>query len=291
MITTGQSEADEVRANAAITKFLDYYVDPSRPFDYAVMVNGPWGSGKTHLVKEFLKGRSSLKPLYVTLNGISSVDQIEQEFYRLLHPKLSSRGMRIAAAAARALAKGALKMDFSTEESGTLNFSMPEIDLTKDLANPRNRLLIFDDLERCKMPLGEVLGYINGLVEHDGLKAIILANETEIRTYVEIRYDEIREKLIGQTLTVSAPAGEAFDAFVSQVRCDERVPQAPQGGRPRTPRPRWPGKPSDAETCDVGLREDRFAARGASLEQGGIGPQDYEGLDGHHDGIPRRRIE
>ena len=217
MSTTGQSEADDIRANAAITKFLDYYVDPSRPFDYAVMVNGPWSSGKTHLVKEFLKGRSSLKPLYVTLNGISSADQIDQQFYRQIHPVLSSRGMGIAVAAVRAVAKGALKLDFTKEESGTLNLSIPEIDLTKDLADPRDRLLIFDDLERCKMPMSEVLGYINGFVEHEGLKAIILANETEIRTYVELRYDEIREKLIGQTLTVSAPAGEAFDAFVSQV--------------------------------------------------------------------------
>ena len=52
MNAAGQTEADEVRANAAITRFLDYYVDSNRPFDYAVMVNGPWGSGKTHLVKE-----------------------------------------------------------------------------------------------------------------------------------------------------------------------------------------------------------------------------------------------
>ncbi len=220
MITTGQSEADEVRANAAITKFLDYYVDPSRPFDYAVMVNGPWGSGKTHLIKEFLKRRSFPKSLYLTLNGISSADQIDQEIYRQLHPILSSRGMRIAGAVVRALAKGALKLDLSKGESGTLNLSIPEIDLAKDLANPSDRLLIFDDLERCKMPLTEVLGYINGFVEHDGLKAIILANEVEIRAQPGSRYDEIREKLIGQTLTVFAPAGEAFDAFSDQVSHD-----------------------------------------------------------------------
>ncbi len=157
MPATGQSEFDEVRANAAITRFLDYYVNPSRSFDYAVMVNGPWGSGKTHLIKEFLKGRPALKPLYVTHNGISSADQIDQEFYRQLHPVLSSRGMRIAAAAARALAKGTIKMDLSKDGSDTLNVSVPEIDLTKGLSNTRDRLLIFDDLERCKMPVSEVL--------------------------------------------------------------------------------------------------------------------------------------
>lgn len=205
-----------IRANAAITRFLEYYVHPDHPFDYAVMIDGPWGSGKTHLVKEFLKG-SRVKPLYVTLNGVSSVEQIEQEFFRQLHPVLASRGMKIASAVVRAAAKGALKLDFSKEESGTWNIALPDIDLTKDLADPRNRLLIFDDLERCKMPVTEALGYINTFVEHDGLKAIILANEHEIVKNIEPRYGEIKEKLIGQTLRVSAPADEAFDVFLDQI--------------------------------------------------------------------------
>ncbi|MDB5375647.1 MAG: hypothetical protein JWR00_93 [Rubritepida sp.] len=202
-----------VRANTAITEFLKYYVDTTRPFDYAVMIDGPWGSGKTHLIKEFLKSKA-VKPLYVSLNGMSSTEQIDQEFYRLLHPVLSHRGTRIAGAILRAFGKGALKMDFSNGESGTLNMSLPEIDLAKELGNPHERLLIFDDLERCKMPVSEVMGYINGFVEHDQLKTIILANEAEIRKNGDPRYVEIKEKLIGQTLTVSAPAGEAFDAFL-----------------------------------------------------------------------------
>lgn len=180
------------------------------------MIDGPWGSGKTHLVKEFLRG-SSVRPLYVTLNGVSSVEQIEQEFFRQLHPVLASRGMKIAGAVVRAAAKGAFRLDFSHGESGTWNVALPDIDLTKDLADPRDRLLIFDDLERCKMPCTEALGYINGFVEHDGLKAIILANEHEIIKNIEPRYGEIKEKLIGQTLRVAAPAGEAFDVFLGQI--------------------------------------------------------------------------
>lgn len=217
MSMADQPESNEIRANAAISRFLDYYVDPKRPFDYAVMVNGPWGSGKTHLVKEFMKDRTDPEPLYVTLNGISSAEQIDQEFYRQLHPILSSRGMRVAFAAVRSMAKVTFKVDLPDKENGTLNVSLPQIDLTKDLANPGGRLLIFDDLERCKIPVNEVLGYINSFVEHDGLKVIILANEVEIREKVDRRYDQIREKLIGQTLTVSSPAAEVFDAFVSQI--------------------------------------------------------------------------
>ncbi|KAA9020961.1 P-loop NTPase fold protein [Sphingobium limneticum] len=45
--------------NSAIKRFLAYYVDPAHPLDYAVLVSGPWGSGKTHLIKNFLTGTSA----------------------------------------------------------------------------------------------------------------------------------------------------------------------------------------------------------------------------------------
>lgn len=43
-------------------------------------------------------------------------------------------------------------------------------------------LICFDDLERCGLPINEILGYINSLVEHNMCKVIILANEEEIGT-------------------------------------------------------------------------------------------------------------
>ncbi len=202
-------------ANAAITRFLEFYIRPNKKFDYAVMVNGPWGCGKTHLVKEFLNSKNSNKYLYISLNGISSTDQIDQEFFRQLHPVLSSSGMRVAGAVVRAFAKSTLKIDVAKPLE--LMIEWDAIDLTKKLNDSRDNLLIFDDLERCIMPIEEVLGYINGFVEHDGRKTIIIANEEEIQSGSNERYRIIKEKLIGQTLTVSAPAEEAFDAFIEQI--------------------------------------------------------------------------
>lgn len=203
--------------NAAIEGFLGYYVDPDHPLDYAVLVSGPWGSGKTHLVKKFLASTSA-KPLYVSLYGMTSTAQIEEEFYRQLHPLLSHKGMRIAGSVAKAVLKGTLKIDLNGDhkDDGTLNVGIPDIDLKSDLSDPRDRLLVFDDLERCKMPIGEVLGFINAFVEHDGVKAIIIANETKV-IKADAGYKEIKEKLIGQTLEVEAAADDAFDAFLDIV--------------------------------------------------------------------------
>ena len=48
-----------------------------------------------------------------------------------------------------------------------------------------NSILIFDDLERCKIPINDLLGYINQFVEHLNLKVIIVANEKEINKIVD----------------------------------------------------------------------------------------------------------
>ncbi|MBX3566304.1 MAG: hypothetical protein KF730_17225 [Sphingomonas sp.] len=205
--------------NANVLDYLRYYTDPARELDYAVLVAGPWGSGKTYLLKNFLKS-ISIKPIYVSLYGMTSTAQIDEEFYRQLHPFLASKGMKVFGAIVRGAVKGTLKIDLNGDgkDDGAWSAGIPEIDLAKELGNPRERLLVFDDLERVKMPVSEVLGYINSFVEHDGLKAILLANEQEIVRHVDSRYPDIKEKLIGQTLTIAAPAETAFDVFVTTIQ-------------------------------------------------------------------------
>ena len=36
--------------NKHVVDFLRYYCASETPFDYAVMLKGPWGSGKTYLL-------------------------------------------------------------------------------------------------------------------------------------------------------------------------------------------------------------------------------------------------
>ncbi|MCU0731566.1 MAG: KAP family NTPase [Hyphomonas sp.] len=217
-----EAKRDARVVNAAIERFLAYYVDPAHPLDYAVLIGGPWGSGKTHLVKKFLADTDA-KPLYVSLYGMTSVSQIEDEFYRQLHPVLSHPGMKLAGAVSKGLLKAAFKIDLNNDgkEDGTLSPSMPDLDLRTGLDDPRGRLLVFDDLERCRIPVGEVLGFINAYVEHEKLKAIIIANETKVMEG-DATYLEIKEKLIGQTLGVLPETQAAFDAFLGLIS-DQRT--------------------------------------------------------------------
>lgn len=206
--------------NQPVTDFLSYYADERRKLDYAVLLDGAWGSGKTHLANKFFAEHEANggKHLYVSLYGVTSTRQIEDEFYRLLHPVLASKGMRMAGVLMRGAAKGLLKIDLGSGSgtSESLNISVPEIDLTEFMGGPGERLIVFDDLERCKMPISDVLGYINAFVEHDGLKVIILANEAEL-TRRESDYPLIKEKLVGQTLRVRPDVAAAYPSFLERV--------------------------------------------------------------------------
>ena len=55
--------------------------------NYAVLLNGKWGSGKTHFWENTLKGAiesttinsKKLKTIYVSLYGITSIDEINKK--------------------------------------------------------------------------------------------------------------------------------------------------------------------------------------------------------------------
>ncbi len=233
-------QADQDDPNKSVMEYLHYYCDPDSKFDYAVMLKGKWGSGKTHLLNEFLKQREEkdlAKNLYVSLYGLTSFRQIEQELYRQLHPVLSSRGMKIAAVVGKGLLKATTKIDWNGDgkDDVTINSSVPELDLMDYFKTPNECLLIFDDLERCSMRVSDVLGYINSFVEHEGFKSIIIANEDEIlrrdaantrenledrnRPSEELqRYSQIKEKLIGQTLKVRSSVRVALPHFLTLIR-------------------------------------------------------------------------
>jgi hypothetical protein len=240
------SELSREGANDATFQYLRYYCDPSNELDHAVMVRGNWGAGKTHFINAFiaeLKRSGRDKILYVSLYGVTSFRQIEDALFRQLHPVLSSRGMKIAASVAKSVLKGVTKIDLNGDgkEDFTLTSSVPEIDLLDYFKTPSECLLIFDDLERCSMNVSDVLGYINAFVEHEGFKVIIVANEDEILkrgqsskqgsgaksakihedevlTREDTKYERIKEKLIGQTVTVRSDIAAALGKFLDLIK-------------------------------------------------------------------------
>jgi hypothetical protein len=198
--------------NPHVWEYLTYYLSLPHSPHYAVLISGPWGIGKTYLVKEFLRQNvpKTKKHVYLSLYGLSSVEEIDAALFQAAFPLL---GGKIAKITGR-LAKAGLK--YVGVDSGDLSI--------RDVMTKLNaELYIFDDLERCEAPINKVLGYINQFVEHDDAKVIIIANEQEIGSAKKNKdgdegdYARRREKLIGKTLEVQSAFDDAFSHFVSKI--------------------------------------------------------------------------
>ncbi len=204
--------------NKNVSSYLSYYYQLPYSPEYAVLLNGKWGAGKTWFVKDSLKV-SNKQFLYVSLYGITSFDEIENAFFEQLHPILSSKGMKLTSKIAKGVLKAAIKLDLDRDgkPDASLNSAVPDIKLPEYLTNTDNYILVFDDLERCSMNVADVMGYINHFVEHQGYKVIVLANEEEIIKLNE-KYSQVKEKLIGKTFRIKADVRSALKKFIDAIK-------------------------------------------------------------------------
>jgi hypothetical protein len=224
----GPSYAQPISSvNKHIEDYLDYYCRPEFVPEYAVLLKGPWGAGKSWFIKRYCEKLDAQKVnyLYVTLYGISTFDEIEDAFFQQLHPILSSKSMAIAGKILKGLIRTSLKIDLDHDkkEDLTVDSQIPDIGLPDYFKNTQDCILIFDDLERCRISIEAVLGYINHFVEHQGLKVIIAANEEEIfkseegMTETERSYKRIKEKLVGKTFRVAPDLDAALANFLDNI--------------------------------------------------------------------------
>lgn len=209
--------------NKHIKEFLNYYIGLPNP-QYAVLLKGKWGSGKTHFINEYKNemNKNKQKYIYVSLYGITSYDEIETKFLEAIHPTLYNKKTIFIGKIAKQLLKGTLKIDLDGDERDDGNASVKIPDFKpEDLLNTRDYILIFDDLERCSINIINLLGYINFFVEHQSYKVILIANEEELEKTE--KYKTIKEKLIGKTFEFKTNPTLAYDSFLSELKNTNKV--------------------------------------------------------------------
>lgn len=205
--------------NKHIEEYLDYYFDGKKNFQYAVLLNGAWGSGKTWFVKQYLEKKEDdeRKICYVSLNGISRTSDIDELIFKNIHPILGSKGAKLAGQILKGTLKATIKVDLDGDSKldGSASGSIPKIELPDYLKINDNFILVFDDLERCELKKEEVLGYINYFVEQDNIKTLIVSNEEEIKSNDD--YSRKKEKLIGATFSYTEDQKLAIESIINEV--------------------------------------------------------------------------
>ncbi len=189
------------RIESHLTAYLDHYKTMTEP-GFAVLVTGPWGSGKTHQVKNAL---APGEYYYLSLFGLQTADEIRAAVFASMYPT-KDRLKKIAA-----FGDG---LNIQTAGFATLGTKgLPSAIVGALVGNnvETDRVIVFDDLERCKLSINDILGVINRYVEHHRCRVVVIAHDDEVEGL-----GPIKEKVFGQTIKVSVQAQGAFDAFATR---------------------------------------------------------------------------
>lgn len=185
--------------NAAARDAITTYLAIDKP-GYALLLNAPWGAGKTHLIRTTVPKNDAR---YVSLSGVDNEDEFRRALLReSIAASTLERGSSLATIAGQI---------FRRPQLGDLVSRFAEEHLLAQLPDT----LIFDDLERCTLKPEVLFGLINEHVEHRRRRVLLVANEERHPSTKLFR--SRKEKIVGRTVTVAANFGSAFPLFLDSL--------------------------------------------------------------------------
>ena len=204
-----------------IIERIDFYLKENI-FNYAILIDGEWGCGKTHFVKhilipELMTKNPDRKSVYVSLYGLKETKDIANSILIQIAEHKFGKGKKLPPMFDVIGNIG--KATFELLGQKLLGEGVKEVDL-ENLLSPffdyDKHYFIFDDLERCSIPINDVMGYINLFLEQNSAKVLILANEKEIGTIASLESD-ILKYLVASQNSILWPKYEK-DSFVSALK-------------------------------------------------------------------------
>ena len=178
---------------------------------FAVMVDGPWGSGKTfffkhHFIPSICKNH---RTVYFSIYGYESLDELKTDLLKSLF--ITSLGMQVDKENTKSKIKDIASLTKGIV--GSLKKLTPFVSLAQTAENMliKDRLLsqskqpasvlIIDDLERIspKIHMPDLMGFLlTDIIEDYGYRVILVGNSKEIEQKKE--FLSTREKVISRVL-------------------------------------------------------------------------------------------
>ena len=203
---------------------IDDYLK-NKLINYAILIKGEWGSGKTFFVKKNVVKRYD-NALYISLYGISSIDKFSEKiyleimkskattncvskFFRKLHKKMIFKILFLIPIFIFKILRFLYEVLFRLIWIVTYNLVNLKFNINISSLNKKDfygilkmykkldkYILVIDELERCNISIEETMGFINDFVEHNNMKCILIANEDEI---YKIQAENLELKILTAT--------------------------------------------------------------------------------------------
>ena len=206
-----------------VESILDYI--RSDYTDYAIMLNGEWGSGKTHFWNNKIRKKIESMQLngkryttiYMSLYGISNLEEISKKIFIETTQLMDKNLRRFMDAHGQTTIPEYAKTGLDMANFFGVTQNGDKIDYA-DFFSTEDKVLCFDDLERANVDVIDILGYINNFVEHDHIKTIIICNEKELSTKLKSSNLEMKTFIATYLLDRQGELNKADKPMVEKIQ-------------------------------------------------------------------------
>lgn len=168
---------------------LVYYCKECEPIG-ALLLSGEWGCGKTYLIDHDLKDAlaDTAVILRISLFGMTSPEEIHVAVrHRWIEEYCKTKGVGGITKKISQGKKWLTKVDFLPDWlKGIATTDISAFFPIGEKMEGKTVVLVFDDLERCRMSNVDVFGVINDYCENHSYHTIIVANQAKIKAQQEV---------------------------------------------------------------------------------------------------------
>ena len=196
-----------MRTNDLI-EVLDNFVSSDN--NKSILIDGPWGCGKTHQIRDFIDKHKSIKIVYLSLFGHKSIESINAAIYQQTSV-VKNFFLNTVKVVPSILNSVPIVKDY-----------VPAIDLQLNINKniKRESIIIFDDLERIgeDVSYSDLFGYINTLFGC-GCKVMCCVSSGNINDKdKKNQFEEFKEKVFDCYFLINETNREIFNLIFEQYQ-------------------------------------------------------------------------
>lgn len=188
----------------------------------ALLITGNWGCGKTYFINKEICEDSNIKKEFtiikISLFGIQTTEQfnatLKKEYIRVRYASsLSQDSQNKIIEGFKGIQKAITQFAPATKFIFSVDWSTF---VSIESFDKKKILLIFDDLERCKLDIPVIFGLLNDYIENQHFKTIIIANEETDALIQDKKYLEMKEKIISRTIKMKTDHKKIINNIINE---------------------------------------------------------------------------
>lgn len=179
----------------------------------SLVIDGPWGCGKTYCVREFIKKHEKVEKInYVSLFGYDSIDEINSKLYFANHKIIGF--LRRFDVVPRFVDLGVFGL-VNISISQSLGWVLRIFEHDQKL---KDYIVVFDDAERIlDFSFDKIIGYFNSLIEQ-GCRIICIMSSDNMNDQNREIYERFKEKMFDVIYKVDKLDVHVLDTVFKKIK-------------------------------------------------------------------------